>query len=208
MTREADRGGSAGRRRRWTAALAAAIALGGCATTGGEADPTRPVLAQADPGEGALAVETALRYARIVRTLGPAELEQERQSLALAAGHPLNRVLQALALAQAPGANLPRALALLDAVEASTSADAVALHPLVRALADQFAERLRLEGAAQRFAQQLERTGQQLKETHRHADQLQEKLDALTEIERSLTQRAAPSPAPLPQPPTERRPPR
>jgi hypothetical protein len=185
------------------ALLAVAVLLGACAT---------PPPVTGDGGVSgsdlALAVDTAIEYARFTRVLGPAELERERQALALSAGSPLNQVLQAIALAQPQGGNLPRALALLDAVEASEQPEAVALRPLARLLADQYAERQRLEATAQRLTHQLERTGQQLKESQRQAEQLQEKLDALAEIERSLAPRPATNSTSLPSPPTERRSPR
>lgn len=188
------------------ALVAVAAALGGCASAPSDpmrtTDPARPGATRA---AAAGPVETAIEFARFTRSLGPAELERERQSLAQSAGTPLNQVLQAIALAQTHGANLPRAIALLEAVEASTSPDAVEMHPLSRVLHDQYAERQRLENAAQRLTQQLERTGQQLKDSQRHAEQLQEKLDALAEIERSLSPRPAANSTSLPSSPTERR---
>ena len=56
---------------------------------------------------------------------------------------------------------------------------AVSLNPLVRTLAVQYAERLKLEV-------QNDKLVQQLKENQRRSGELQEKLDALANIERSL----------------------
>jgi septal ring factor EnvC (AmiA/AmiB activator) len=57
---------------------------------------------------------------------------------------------------------------------------------LARQLQEQTAERQRLETVVQRLTQQLERSNQQLKDSQRQAELLQQKLDALAEIERSL----------------------
>ena len=55
-------------------------------------------------------------------------------------------------------------------------------HPLARQVADNYQERLKLES-------QLDRQGQQLKESQRKASELQDKLDSLADIERTLTPR-------------------
>lgn len=186
-------------------ALLAAVLLGACTNLAapGSGDDER-----ADPSKdgGRLAVESAIEYYHFVRQLEPAELERERERdvLAVGVGDPLNQLLQAIALARPPGNNIPRALALLAVVDASTRPAAVALRPLARLLADQFAAQQRLETAAQSLTRQLERTGQHLKESRRHARQLEEKIEALTEIERTLPERPATHAAPPP-PPTEQR---
>ncbi|KON82284.2 permease [Azoarcus sp. PA01] len=184
-------------RRRWCVgktffAVLTAGLLGACANL-------------AAPGSGGdeRAVESAIEYYHFVRKLGPAELERERDALAVGGSDPLNQLLQAIALARPPGSNVPRALALLEVVEASARPEAVALRPLARLLADQFAEQRRLETAARSLTRQLEHTGQHLKESRRHARQLEEKIEALTEIERTLPERPAAHAAPPP--PPERR---
>ena len=78
--------------------------------------------------------------------------------------------------------DLARALTLLEAVLKSTDTGAVGLHPLVRLLADNYGERQKLEG-------QLEKQGQQLKDSQRKVSELQEKIDDLADIERTLPQR-------------------
>ena len=75
--------------------------------------------------------------------------------------------------------DLYRALALLEAVLKSGDPAAASLHPLARTLANQYQERLKLE-------MQNEKLAQQLKESQRRSGELQEKLDALADIERSL----------------------
>jgi uncharacterized protein with von Willebrand factor type A (vWA) domain len=78
--------------------------------------------------------------------------------------------------------DLPKAIGLLDGVLKSADPAAVALQPLARLLADNYAERQRLET-------QLERQAQQLKESQRKAAELQDKIDSLADIERTLPQR-------------------
>ncbi|MCK0512197.1 hypothetical protein [Aromatoleum buckelii] len=183
-------------------ALLAALLFAGCATLAapGAGDERGDQSKDADRR----AVESAIEYYHFVRRLEPIELERERDALAVGVGEPLQQLLQAIALARPPGSNIPRALALLGVVDASTRPEAVALRPLVRLLADQFAEQQRLETAARSLTRQLEHTGQHLKESRRHARQLEEKIEALTEIERTLPERPAAHAAPPP-PPTERR---
>lgn len=75
--------------------------------------------------------------------------------------------------------DLQRASNLLESVMKSSHPAAVTLSPLARVLHDQYGERLRLE--------------QQVREAQRRGDQLQEKIDALSAIERSLPARPTPS---------------
>lgn len=191
------------RRRALTPLLAGMLAVAGCAglsPPGGETDPAVTIAEQGVSGEGMGAV---LDYHSLVATMGSTELAQERTALSNARGTPLLLVRQAILLSHPEGAvNIPRALALLGAVAAQRTPDAIALHPLVRLLSDQLRERQRLDETASRLTQQLERVAQQLKDSQRRGEQLQEKLDALTEIERSLPTRPAATPSPpLPTPP-------
>ena len=78
--------------------------------------------------------------------------------------------------------DLNKALGLLDAVLKSNDPAAVPFHPLARQIADNYLERLKLEG-------QLDKQGQQLKESQRKVAELQDKLDSLADIERTLTPR-------------------
>jgi len=207
--RRRSRSGFGGRAASLMPAFAAAALLAGCTA----APPSGPATADGaaqrpESGKGLAAVDAALAYHGHVTTLGSAELARERMALINAPGTPHVLVRQAILLSQPNGAtNIPRALALLGTVAAQRTPDALALHPLVRLLADQLLERQRLEATAARLTQQLERAGQQLKESQRLGEQLQEKLDALTEIERTLP--APPAGAPSAPPPTSpRRPPR
>jgi hypothetical protein len=84
------------------------------------------------------------------------------------------------------GPLIVRALGLLDGVLKSREPAAASLHPLARALASQYQERLKLES-------QNDKLLQQLKDSQRRSSELQEKLDALTDIERSLPVRPTPA---------------
>ncbi|MCH2222005.1 MAG: permease, partial [Dechloromonas sp.] len=90
--------------------------------------------------------------------------------MAMLLGHP--RVQQ----------DLNRGLALLDSVLKSSDPAAVPFQPLARQVADNYLERVKLEN-------QLDRQGQQLKDSQRKASELQDKLDSLADIERTLTPR-------------------
>jgi hypothetical protein len=182
------------------------VVLAGCAGPQPAPGGFEGAPATGTPGEAAFAVGSALEYHRLVRSLGAAELARERSALINAPGTPLGMVREAILISQSNGAgNLGRALALLDAVAAQDTAEARALQALARLLSDQLLERQRLESAADRLAQQLERTVQQLRDSQRHGEQLQEKLDALANIERMLP--AHPAASEPEQPPTpERRP--
>jgi hypothetical protein len=93
-------------------------------------------------------------------------------------GDPAQLMQQAIQAGQSRPPDLPRALNLLDAVTRSQNPAAAAHLPLARVLQDQYGERLRLE--------------QQLRDALKRGDQLQEKLDALSAIERSLPPRPVP----------------
>lgn len=145
-----------------------------------------PVSAAALPGP----VEAMLGYAERIRNLPAAELAQEIGRL----GDPQDsaaRMMQlaiALAATRTP-ANSGRAQQLVQRALAQNDAQAQALHPLGRLLLAQYTEARRLE-------EQLDRQGQQVKDAHRRIDQLNDRLEALRAIERSLPRPAA-SAAPI-----------
>lgn len=95
-----------------------------------------------------------------------------------ATGDPYLLMQQAIQLANARPPELQRATALLEGVLKSSHPYAADLAPLARLLHEQYGERLRLE--------------QHLREAQRRGDLLQEKIDALTAIERSLPARPQP----------------
>ena len=162
---------------RWLGLLAAAL-LAACASRPApepEAPPT-PTLAKVDEA----AMLPLLGYLQLLQQLSPQELQRERGVLAAIPQTPAAQLRLAMVLGQARGAaDLVRALGLLDGVLKSREPAAASLHPLARALASQYQERLKLET-------QNDKLLQQLKDSQRRSGELQEKLDALTDIERSL----------------------
>lgn len=200
------------------AALLATIALlgalpwlGGCAAPSvGSNAPPPPARSEAPSAGESVdtgAVSAALAYHQRLQAMSAGELSRERAALAVTRDTPQRQLHEALLAAHPRIANLARARALLEGVLANRSADARAVHALARLLLAQVQERQRLDAANERLTQQLEHTGQQLKETRQLGEDLQRKLDALTEIERSLpaarpampAMPAVPAPARTPQ---------
>jgi hypothetical protein len=155
------------------------------------ASPAAPAPAPAPaPSQGANALDAAIAYAERVRSLAPADLAQEVQRLGDTPYSPLRATQLALALGQSrTTANTARAQALLQRVQADPSSEATGLQPLARLLAAQLAEQRRVD-------EQAERQTQQLRDAQRRIDQLNERLEAVRAIERSL-----PGPARRPDPP-------
>ena len=173
---------------RFTAAARIPIAallmlLAGCVATPPTATPsavmpTTPAAVSDDAG-----ALPALAYYQMLQRMTPAQINRERLVLAALPSTPNTQVRTAMVLGHPRGQqDLTKALALLEGVLKSTDPAALGLHPLARLLADNFAERQKLET-------QLEKQGQQLKESQRKAVELQEKIDSLAEIERTLPQR-------------------
>lgn len=131
--------------------------------------------------------ESALVYYQSLARMTPAELGRERMVLAAVPQTPWTQIRMAL-LAGHPRVqqDLPKAVALLDGILKSSDPAANMFQPLARQLADNYLERIKLEAQLERQGQQL---NQQLKESQRKAAELQEKLDSLAEIERTLTPR-------------------
>ena len=169
------------------AAIVALLSLlAGCSVAPASAPPAPPATAPltgppaAGEDAGALSV---LAYYQTLQRLTPAQIARERQVLAALAPGPNTQVRIAMVLGHPRGQpDLARALTLLEAVLKSADNGAVSLHPLARLLADNYGERQKLEG-------QLDKQGQQLKDSQRKASELQEKIDDLADIERTLPQR-------------------
>ena len=144
----------------------------------GEQAPVIPPAAAIQVNETAML--PLLGYYHLLQRMTPGELTRERQTLARLPSSPSVQLRQAL-LYGMPRAttDLARAQTILEAVLHSNAPEAASLHPLAKLLATQYQERLRSET-------QNERLSQQLKETQRKRDELQEKIDALTDIERSI----------------------
>ena len=125
-------------------------------------------------------LELAIAYAERVRGLPQNELAQEVQRLGETGYAPLAATQLALALGQSrTAASAARAQALLQRVQADPSREAASLLPFTRLLAVQITEQRRAD-------EQAERQAQQLREAQRRIDQLNERLEAVRAIERSL----------------------
>ena len=151
-------------------------------------EPLPVVEVKADPA----AMLPLIDYVQSVQAMSASALTRERTLLVAMQPTPANRVRLAIALGfgRAPH-ELNRALAVLDDVQKSATPEAASLHPLVRLLAAQYQERTRLELERGRLQQQIERHGPQLKEVQRQTEVLQEKLDALADIERATPARSS-----------------
>jgi DNA repair ATPase RecN len=84
-----------------------------------------------------------------------------------------------------------RALGLLQRLQALATSEAEALRPLARLLAGMLSSQRRLE-------EQLERHAAQLRDAQRRIDRLDERLEAMRAIERSLGPRGTGAPAARP----------
>lgn len=160
---------------------AGALLLSACAATA----PPRPPVAACPPPPSAPAPDGAvnelLAYQAGLRLLAPAELGkvlQEKDAPDGGARAALRRAML-LAAQKGPG-DLGRALALLDGV----GADDKTFKPLALFLAAGYAD-------ARRQDEALERLNQQARDGQRRNDQLNEKLEALKNIERTLSVRPA-----------------
>jgi hypothetical protein len=134
-------------------------------------------------------VAAMLAYADKVRPLGGAELNAEITRAGEPGDSPTSQMQLALLLAQtrAP-ADLARALGLLQRVMSNPSPEAQPLQPLARALAARYVEQRRVEDDRDKQVQQL-------RESQRRIDQLNDRIEALRAIERSF---ARPNNAPVP----------
>lgn len=157
-----------------------------------EAEPiapaTQPALLFAQQTLGPVAA--ILGYADRVRQLGPPELGVELQRLGDPGEVPISQMQVALVLAQTRvPADLARAVGLLQRVAANPSPDAQPLQPLARALASRYIEQRKVEDDRDRQAQQL-------RDSQRRIDQLNERIEALRAIERSFARPNATPPVP------------
>ena len=134
-------------------------------------------------------VAAMLAYADKVRPLGGAELGAEITRAGDPGDSPTAQMQLALLLAQTRvPADLVRALGLLQRVMSNPSPEAQPLQPLARALAARYVEQRRVEDDRDKQVQQL-------RESQRRIDQLNDRIEALRAIERSF---ARPNNAPVP----------
>ena len=165
------------------ATLATAL-LAGCAARPTVEVPAPPTVVAAYDEKAAKVDESSmlplLGYQQLLAQLSPPELARERAVLLYLPPTPSSQLRLAMLFGQTRGtADLPRALALLDKVLRANDPAAASMHPLARLLATQYHERLRLQA-------QNERLLLQVTESQRHSAELQDKLEALANIERSL----------------------
>jgi DNA repair ATPase RecN len=126
-----------------------------------------------------------LGYADRIRAMHPTDLAQEINRLSDGGGTAARLMQLAIALVHSKvPANMLRAQALLQRVLGQNEQDARALHPLARLLSVQLAE-------ARRAEEQIERQNQALRDAQRRIDQLNDRLEAVRAIERSLPSRPA-----------------
>ena len=158
--------------------------VAGCGVTPATVPSSAPAAATpAAVGEDPPGPLAALAYYQTLQRMTPVQIARERQVLAALTPTLNTQVRIAMVLGHPRGQpDLTRALTLLEAVLKSTDPGAVSLHPLARLLADNYGERQKLEG-------QLDKQGQQLKDSQRKTIELQEKIDGLADIERTLPQR-------------------
>lgn len=146
--------------------------------------PALPVLPRPPKPRTTDATTTVLAWADRAHTLGNTELIQEISRLndlsdsQRSATTDLQLAI-ALGLTKVPS-DLPRAQALVQKVQAASTDEAQALQPLARLIGARLAEQKRLEDL-------LDKQATQMRDQQRRLDQLNERLEAMRAIERSLT---------------------
>lgn len=134
-------------------------------------------------------ITALLTYAERLRVLSPADLAAEIVVQGDPGNVPLRQMQLALALTHTnQAADTARALALVQRVVAHPGPESVPFKPLARLLAARLAELRRVE-------EMNDRQAQQLRESARRIEQLNERLEAMRAIERSLNSRPSAAPA-------------
>lgn len=168
------------------APLPAAVALH--PVTAPPPSPVHEPVDAATPSD--LASRRALAHHDLLRALPPAELAQEIARLSALPPSPEASIDLAMALLLTRnGAEQNRAIGLVEPLAKGSVADAEAWQPMARLLLARLLELRRLE-------ELLERRNQDLRDSQREVRQLNEKLEALKAIERSLAPRPSSSGTP------------
>jgi hypothetical protein len=142
-----------------------------------------PMTPEAVASVEAGAVKFLLDYAERLRGLNPVELGTEISALGTPGSQVLGQMQLALALTHThQPVDTARALGLLQRVLAQEGAAAQPYKALARLLLTRLQEQRKLEDS-------LERQTQQLREQQRRIEQLNERLEAMRAIERSLNKR-------------------
>ena len=125
-------------------------------------------------------VAAMLSYADKMRSLNGADLGAEISRIGDPGDSPTTQMQLALLLSQTRvPADLARALGLLQRVVSNPSPEAQPLQPLARALAARYLEQRRVEDDRDKQVQQL-------RDSQRRIDQLNDRIEALRAIERSF----------------------
>ncbi|MEJ8854595.1 hypothetical protein WKW79_08445 [Variovorax robiniae] len=163
-----------------------------------EVDPAAPATRLLPPPVDAPAPSAVvLAYADRIRALGGNDLGNEIARLGDPSDSPQTQMQLAIALAQTRNPpDLVRAISLMQRVIGNPSPEAQPLQPLARALVQRYNEQRRVEDDRDRQAQQV-------KESQRRIDQLNDRMEALRAIERSFA-RPSNSAIPPPTAPTTR----
>lgn len=186
------------------AALLAAMNLGACALTAektnGEPPAPAVVVEPVSPvAAGDVNLRALLALYRKSRGMSATELARERAALQGKTAEPLQAMRLAVLLGH-ERSELARALGLLDGIAKSDDPQALALQPFARLLSDQYAERLKLEVQVDRLGANIRESERRAAALQEKAATLQEKIDALADIERNLPGRPTP-PVPTPERP-------
>jgi hypothetical protein len=199
---------------RCATALALLVVLSGCGSTAIDPTPSSaaPVLSApvvvsapaAPPVDVATPMDAVSRrllaHHEQLRLMSAADLAQEINRVAALAPGPDASLQLAMALLQTRnGGELNRAIGLVDPIAKSAAPEQRPWQPFARLLLSRLQELRRLEDL-------LDRRNQELRDSQREVKQLNEKLEALKAIERSLAPAAGlplvPSPSPTPTPAT------
>ena len=134
------------------------------------------------------AVHGTLVYFQQLQHMSPQAVARERNNLSAAPQTPAMQIRLAMLLGQTHAPNdLNKAIVMLNALLKSNAPETGGLQPLIHLLIAQYQERAKGEA-------QSEKSAQQLKESQRRCEELQEKLNALADIENSLQSRPNSSP--------------
>lgn len=173
------------------------VLLAACASTP-EPVATKVVAVQAPVAEKEIRIvkvdETAmlplLGYLQLLARMSPQDQARERKVLTAIPQTPAVRVRLAMLLAQGRASTgLAQAQNLLDGILKSNEPTAASLHPLARLLSSHYSERLRLGAQNAKQAEQIEQLAQELKDSQNLSVDLQQKINALADIERTLPAR-------------------
>jgi hypothetical protein len=134
-------------------------------------------------------ITALLTYAERLRVLNPTDLAAEIVVLGDPGNVPLRQMQLGLALMHTHlPADTARALGLMQRVVGHPGPESLQFKPLARLMAERLSEMRRLEELTDRHQQQL-------RDSQRRIDQLNERLEAMRAIERSLNSRPSAAPA-------------